>query len=178
MSIKKFLYRILGESDESKEFRRTAMARIEELEKQLLQKDKPIESVICRESSPELQDETTTKIKDNRAIDTTAGQQQWFTLLEEICSEIERIREIRNDYTQPDKVYYILKSIDSSLRDAMVYSGAKRIAGDEKFDVLRHDAINDYGQAHDGCAVSKVVETGIFVGDRVFLRALVEVNNK
>ena len=178
MTIRQIWNKLLGETDANKEFRRAVMARIEDLEKRILQIETYMESVIHSENAHEVQVESTPEKKDNSAIDRTDAQQQWLNLIEGICSEIERIREIRNDYTQPDKVYYILKSIDSSLRDAMVYSGAKRIAGDEKFDVLRHDAVNDYGQAHDGCAVSKVVETGIFVGDRVFLRALVEVNNK
>ena len=73
-----------------------------------------------------------------------------------------------------EREQFLLQMVRERIRSVLILSGGTPIDGDEVFDIIRHFSLN-CDQANDGMPIQEFVEAGIMLGERVFVRAKVNL---
>lgn len=144
-----------------------------------LERTKPLEI--------ESEDHPKSEVKDGNissytAVEVIAEDKALFSatrfeeLLEGICQAIEEFDKKSDNYEKlsGDKVY---KFIRSKLTDRLIQSGASIIKDEDSFDLLRHHPVEISDHTEEGCKISETIRPGIEYGGKVYLRAIVKLEN-
>jgi len=101
---------------------------------------------------------------------------QFEKLLENICLAMEDFDRKSENFAKQsgDKVY---KFIRSKLIDRLMQSGASIIKDEDSFDLLRHNPVEISEHTEEGCKISETIRSGIEYGGKVYLRAIVKIEN-
>ncbi|MBR5782058.1 MAG: hypothetical protein IKY27_08795 [Bacteroidales bacterium] len=95
-----------------------------------------------------------------------------FTECADLLSEIDRISP---RFKSPDS-RLLLDLVNERLRTALYLSGGKPIDDDETFDSVRHICI-DNPVAKEGTPISEIIEFGVALESRVFVKAKVKLTS-
>lgn len=88
----------------------------------------------------------------------------------DVIKNIERIRPAFKSVDCQD----LINTVREQLVQAMILSGGKTIDNEKEFNTLRHKCQRGIC-ANDGDKIIKTLEPGVTLGERVFLKALVEI---
>lgn len=88
----------------------------------------------------------------------------------DVIKNIERIRPAFKSVDCQD----LINTVREQLVQAMILSGGKTIDNEEEFNTLRHKCQRGIC-ANDGDKIIKTLEPGVTLGERVFVKALVEI---
>lgn len=73
-----------------------------------------------------------------------------------------------------EREQFLLQMVREKIRSALILSGGTPIDSDEVFDIIRHFSLN-CNHANNGMPIQEFVESGIMLGERVFVRAKVNL---
>lgn len=73
-----------------------------------------------------------------------------------------------------EREQFLLQMVREKIRSALILSGGTPIDSDEVFDIIRHFSLN-CNHANNGMPILEFVESGIMLGERVFVRAKVNL---
>lgn len=73
-----------------------------------------------------------------------------------------------------EREQFLLQMVREKIRTALILSGGTPIDNDEVFDIIRHFCVN-CNHANNGMPIQDFVESGIMLGERVFVRAKVNL---
>lgn len=73
-----------------------------------------------------------------------------------------------------EREQFLLQMVREKIRTALFLSGGTPIDSDEVFDIIRHFSVN-CNHANNGMPIQEFVESGIMLGERVFVRAKVNL---
>ena len=73
-----------------------------------------------------------------------------------------------------EREQFLLQMVREKIRTALILSGGTPIDNDEVFDIIRHFCVN-CNHANNGMPIQEFVESGIMLGERVFVRAKVNL---
>lgn len=104
----------------------------------------------------------------------------WYKLMGRTAELVKRIRMRVKDIQTSDEVSRrspvpFLESLDVSMREGMVASGAEEIDNETNFNILRHEAVPTHTPVAEGAPIADTLEFGVCVQEHVFIRAQVEV---
>lgn len=88
----------------------------------------------------------------------------------DVIKNIERIRPAFKSVDCQD----LINTVREQLVQAMILSGGKTIDNEKEFNTLRHKCQRGIC-ANDGDKIIKILEPGVTLGERVFVKALVEI---
>lgn len=116
--------------------------------------------------------DTETNLEDYMPLSSTKFEE----LLEYICLSIEEFDKKSDSFEKisGNKVY---KFIRSKLTDRLIQSGASIIKDEVSFDLLRHNPVEISEHTEEGCKISETIRPGIEYGGKVYLRAIVKLEN-
>lgn len=116
-----------------------------------------------------LQDEAyAPQLCDNSLLDDTA-----YMALAEKCCDI--ISELETIHTEENADMSDL--VKTRIKEALLCSGAEPISDETSFDILRHKA-EGKSIVRKGTPISATIEPGIAIGDKVMIKAKVEIKKK
>ena len=90
----------------------------------------------------------------------------------DVIKNIERIRPA----FESDDCQDLINTVREQLVQAMILSGGKTIDNEKEFNTLRHKCQRGIC-ANDGDKIINTLEPGVTLGERVFVKALVEIAN-
>lgn len=93
-----------------------------------------------------------------------------FTECADLLYELDGLAE--NFKTEREQ--FLLQMVREKIRTALLLSGGTPIDNDEVFDIIRHIGMNCI-HANNGMPIQEFVESGILLGERVFVRAKVNL---
>lgn len=113
-----------------------------------------------------------TNLEDYMPLSSTKFEE----LLEYICLSIEEFDKKSDSFEKisGNKVY---KFIRSKLTDRLIQSGASIIKDEDSFDLLRHNPVEISELIEEGCKIAETIRPGIEYGGKVYLRAIVKLEN-
>ena len=135
---------------------------------------KPVD--ILNNESPDRNISFTTEIDEKTEKEAILSEKKFEELLEQICRAIEVFDKKADNFEKlsSDKVY---KFIRSKLTDRLIQSGASIIKDEDSFDLLRHYPVEFYENTEEGCKISETIQPGIEYGGKVYLKAIVKLEN-
>ena len=90
------------------------------------------------------------------------------------CADLlNELEDIAKNF-KSEREQFLLQMVRERIRSALILSGGTPIDGDEVFDIIRHISLN-CDRANDGMPIQEIVEAGIMLGERVFVRAKVNL---
>lgn len=96
-------------------------------------------------------------------------------MFEECAGIIKKLEQIRPAFESDDS-QDLINTIREQLVQAMMLSGGKTINNEKEFNTLRHKCLKGI-RANDGDKIIKMLEPGVMLEERVFVKALVEIAN-
>lgn len=96
-------------------------------------------------------------------------------MFEECASIIKKLEQIRPAFESDDS-QDLINTVREQLVQAMMLSGGKTINNEKEFNTLRHKCLKGI-RANDGDKIIKMLEPGVMLEERVFVKALVEIEN-
>lgn len=96
-------------------------------------------------------------------------------MFEECASVIKKLEQIRPAFESDDS-QDLINTVREQLVQAMMLSGGKTINNEKEFNTLRHKCLKGI-RANDGDKIIKMLEPGVMLEERVFVKALVEIEN-
>lgn len=106
----------------------------------------------------------TVKLQDNKSL---------LKLIEENVLLIKRMQNMKQNYTGEETVMIIEQIIDD-IKDSLELSGLERIENEQLFSALRHQPV-PLRIVKEGQPIVKTLETGLCLGNRVFIKAKVKL---
>lgn len=97
-------------------------------------------------------------------------------MFEECADVIKYVERIRPAF-ESDEVHDLINTVREQLVQAMVLSGGKTIDNENQFNILRHKCRKG-NHATDGDIIVETIEPGVSLENRVFIKALVKVENE
>lgn len=130
-------------------------------------------------SNDEVSERNQSSCKDtetNLEAQASLSSKKFEELLEHICLSIEEFDKKTDSFEKisGNKVY---KFIRSKLTDRLMQSGASIIKDEDSFDLLRHNPVEISEQTEEGCKIAETIRPGIEYGGKVYLRAIVKLEN-
>lgn len=105
---------------------------------------------------------------DHTLLDDTP----YMALAEKCCNIISEL-----DTIQTEENADMSDLVKTRIREALLCSGAVPISDETSFDILRHKA-EGKSIVHKGTPISATIEPGIAIGDKVMIKAKVEIKKK
>lgn len=105
---------------------------------------------------------------DHALLDDTA----YMALAEKCCNIISEL-----DTIQTEENADMSDLVKARIKEALLCSGAEPISDETSFDILRHKA-EGKSIVRKGTPISATIEPGIAIGDRVMIKAKVEIKKK
>lgn len=119
-----------------------------------------------KEKKEESEEPVTASLLDNKPL---------VKMFEECASIIKKLEQIRPAFESDDS-QDLINTVREQLVQAMLLSGGKTINNEKKFNTLRHKCLKGI-RANDGDKIIKMLEPGVMLEERVFVKALVEIEN-
>ncbi len=119
-----------------------------------------------KEKKEESEEPVTASLLDNKPL---------VKMFEECASIIKKIEQIRPAFKSDDS-QDLINTVREQLVQAMMLSGGKTINNEKEFNTLRHKCLKGI-RANDGDKIIKMLEPGVMLEERVFVKALVEIEN-
>lgn len=119
-----------------------------------------------KEKKEESEEPVTASLLDNKPL---------VKMFEECASIIKKLEQIRPAFKSDDS-QDLINTIREQLVQAMMLSGGKTINNEKEFNTLRHKCLKGI-RANDGDKIIKMLEPGVMLEERVFVKALVEIEN-
>lgn len=94
----------------------------------------------------------------------------------EECADVIKNLERINPAFESDDSKDLINTVREQLVQAMILSGGKTIDNEKEFNILRHKCQRGIC-ANDGDKIINTLEPGVTLGERVFVKALVEIAN-
>lgn len=88
-------------------------------------------------------------------------------------SLIDKLEEMSQGFKSA-KEQFLINMVQDELFNALLLSGGTIIDKDESFDIIRHKCVNKV-DAKNGMVIEQTVKPGLKLGDRVYIRANVNV---
>lgn len=105
--------------------------------------------------------------------DQLLDNKEYIYLMEECAALIAEFEQY-HPRMQTDEGRMMVEMIGQRLREAMLLSGAQSIDSDRTFNILRHTPVPMHYVTND-TPLEEMIEMGIAVGNRVFVKAKVKV---
>lgn len=106
-------------------------------------------------------------------VDTLLDNKEYIHLMEQ-CAALIAEFETLYPRMQTDEGRMMVEMTGQRLREAMLLSGAQSIDSDHTFNILRHTPVPMHYVTND-TPLAEIIEMGIAVGNRVFVKAKVKV---
>ncbi len=119
-----------------------------------------------KEKKEESEEPVTASLLDNKPL---------VKMFEECASIIKKLEQIRPAFKSDDS-QDLINTVREQLVQAMMLSGGKTINNEKEFNTLRHKCLKGI-RANDGDKIIKMLEPGVMLEERVFVKALVEIEN-
>lgn len=119
-----------------------------------------------KEKKEESEEPVTASLLDNKPL---------VKMFEECASIIKKLEQIRPAFESDDS-QDLINTVREQLVQAMMLSGGKTINNEKEFNTLRHKCLKGI-RANDGDKIIKMLEPGVMLEERVFVKALVEIAN-
>lgn len=119
-----------------------------------------------KEKKEESEEPVTASLLDNKPL---------VKMFEECASIIKKLEQIRPAFESDDS-QDLINTVREQLVQAMMLSGGKTINNEKEFNTLRHKCLKGI-RANDGDKIIKMLEPGVMLEERVFVKALVEIEN-
>lgn len=119
-----------------------------------------------KEKKEESEEPVTASLLDNKPL---------VKMFEECASIIKKLEQIRPAFESDDS-QDLINTVREQLVQAMMLSGGKIINNEKEFNTLRHKCLKGI-RANDGDKIIKMLEPGVMLEERVFVKALVEIAN-
>lgn len=119
-----------------------------------------------KEKKEESEEPVTASLLDNKPL---------VKMFEECASIIKKLEQIRPAFKSDDS-QDLINTVREQLVQAMMLSGGKTINNEKEFNTLRHKCLKGI-RANDGDKIIKMLEPGVMLEERVFVKALVEIAN-
>lgn len=119
-----------------------------------------------KEKKEESEEPVTASLLDNKPL---------VKMFEECASIIKKLEQIRPAFESDDS-QDLINTVREQLVQAMMLSGGKTINNEKVFNTLRHKCLKGI-RANDGDKIIKMLEPGVMLEERVFVKALVEIAN-
>ena len=119
-----------------------------------------------KEKKEESEEPVTASLLDNKPL---------VKMFEECASIIKKLEQIRPAFESDDS-QELINTVREQLVQAMILSGGKTINNEKEFNTLRHKCLKGI-RANDGDKIIKMLEPGVMLEERVFVKALVEIAN-
>lgn len=105
---------------------------------------------------------------DNSLLDDAA----YMALAEKCCDIISEL-----DTIQTEENADMSDMVKTRIKEALLCSGAEPISDESSFDILRHKA-EGKSIVRKGTPISATIEPGVAIGDKVMIKAKVEIKKK
>ena len=119
-----------------------------------------------KEKNEEPEEPIVASLLDNKPLVKMFGE------CADVIKNIERIRPA----FESDDCQDLINTVREQLVQAMILSGGKTIDNEKEFNTLRHKCQRGIC-ANDGDKIINTLEPGVTLGERVFVKALVEIAN-
>jgi superfamily II RNA helicase len=90
------------------------------------------------------------------------------------CADLLNELDSLSKNLKSEREQFLLQMVREKIRSALILSGGTPIDCDEVFDIIRHFSLN-CNHANNGMPIQEFVESGIMLGERVFVRAKVNL---
>ena len=90
------------------------------------------------------------------------------------CADLLNELDSLSKNLKSEREQFLLQMVREKIRSALILSGGTPIDSDEVFDIIRHFSLN-CNHANNGMPIQEFVESGIMLGERVFVRAKVNL---
>lgn len=131
------------------------------------------------ETEPADDDKSTSKEKKEEPkepiVASLLDNKPLVKMFEECADIIKNIERIRPAF-ESDDCQDLINTVREQLVQAMILSGGKTIDNEKGFNTLRHKCKRGIC-ANDGDKIINTLEPGVTLGERVFVKALVEIAN-
>lgn len=132
------------------------------------------------EAEPADDDKPTSKEKNEEPeepiVASLLDNKPLVKMFEECADVIKYVERIRPAF-ESDEVHDLINTVREQLVQAMVLSGGKTIDNENQFNILRHKCRKG-NHATDGDIIVETIEPGVSLENRVFIKALVKVENE